>query len=383
MDLLLAARQRGFSASLVTGNEDAVRHEIQEGRPVILMLRMLNAPGRSGDIYHYVVVDGYDPRLRLFRIQFGDGKARWAGLDQLEGPWNGGGHAMVTVSAPPALVHMRAAVELERAGRLDEAAERYTQVLESRPESLRAWVNLGNVEAGRGRPQDAERAYRRALSVAPDDPDALNNLAWLLLQEGSRLEEAEALAHDAARRRGPDQALVLDTLARIQSARGRCTDADATYAEALALPALPPGPADAVGGGAAGSGQELPSPSTMTREPWSGGAAAARAAMRARAAAGIRTRLPRIRPSAPRPHSRSPRPSPSSRSNPADRRDGGFAGTPNLAFHNTNGAWDVENHGVPPDVEVEDDPKAVPEGHDPQLELRRARRAAAPAGARC
>ncbi|MFI5184848.1 MAG: tetratricopeptide repeat protein [Vicinamibacteria bacterium] len=241
VDLLLAARQRGFSASLVTGDEAAVRHEIQEGRPVILMLRMLNVPGRRGDIYHYVVVDGYDPRRTLFRIQFGDGKARWVGLDQLEGAWNGGGHAMVTVSVPPALVHMRAAVSLERAGRLDEAAEQYTQILEARPESLRAWVNLGNLEAGRGRPQDAERAYRRALAVSPDDPDALNNLAWLLLQEGSRLEEAEALAHDAARRRGPDRALVLDTLARIESARGRCADADATFAEALALPALPPG----------------------------------------------------------------------------------------------------------------------------------------------
>jgi tetratricopeptide (TPR) repeat protein len=241
VDLLLTARQRGFSASLVTGDEDAVRHEIQEGRPVILMLRMLNAPGRAGDVYHYVVVDGHDPGRSLFRIQFGDGKARWAGLDQLEGAWNGGGHAMVSVSAPLGFVHMRAALELERAGRLDEAAERYTQVLEVSPESLRAWVNLGNVEAGRGRPQDAERAYRRALSISPDDPDALNNLAWLLLQEGSRLEEAEALARGAARRRGPDQALVLDTLARIPSARGRCTDADATYAEALALPALPPG----------------------------------------------------------------------------------------------------------------------------------------------
>jgi tetratricopeptide (TPR) repeat protein len=241
VDLLLAARQRGFSASLVTGDEGAVRKEIQEGRPVILMLRMLNAPGRSRDVYHYVVVDGYDPRRRLFRIQFGDGKARWAGLDQLEGAWNGGGHAMVTVSAPPALEQMRVAVELERAGRLDEAAERYTQVLEAQPESLRAWVNLGNVESGRGRPQDAERAYRRALSVSPEDPDALNNLAWLLLQEGSRLEEAEGLAHAAARRKGPDQALVLDTLARIQTARGRCASADATYAEALALPDLLPG----------------------------------------------------------------------------------------------------------------------------------------------
>jgi tricorn protease len=28
----------------------------------------------------------------------------------------------------------------------------------------------------------------------------------------------------------------------------------------------------------------------------------------------------------------------------------------------------VENHGVDPDVVVEQDPKAVSEGHDPQLE---------------
>ena len=241
VDLLLAARQRGFSASLATGDDGAVRRQIQEGRPVILLLRMLNAPGRGRDIYHYVVVDGHDPRRRLFRFQFGDGKARWAGMDQLEGAWSGASHAMLAVSAPPTLVPMRAAVELERTGRLDEAAERYAQVLEARPGSLRAWVNLGNVEAGRGRPQEAERAYRRALSLSPDDPDALNNLAWLLLQEGSRLEEAETLAREAARRRGPDRGLVLDTLARIQAARGRCAEADAAFAEALALPALSAG----------------------------------------------------------------------------------------------------------------------------------------------
>jgi len=54
--------------------------------------------------------------------------------------------------------------------------------------------------------------------------------------------------------------------------------------------------------------------------------------------------------------------------NPRDLLDDGFAGTPNLAFYNTNGSWDVENHGVPPDVEVEYDPRAVRAGHDPQLE---------------
>jgi len=54
--------------------------------------------------------------------------------------------------------------------------------------------------------------------------------------------------------------------------------------------------------------------------------------------------------------------------NPGDLLDGGFTGTPDLAFYNPDGTWDVENHGVPPDIDVEYDPKAVRAGHDPQLE---------------
>ncbi len=54
--------------------------------------------------------------------------------------------------------------------------------------------------------------------------------------------------------------------------------------------------------------------------------------------------------------------------NPGDLMDGGFTGTPDLAFYTPDGTWDVENHGVPPDIEVEMDPKLVREGHDPQLE---------------
>jgi tricorn protease len=48
--------------------------------------------------------------------------------------------------------------------------------------------------------------------------------------------------------------------------------------------------------------------------------------------------------------------------------DGGSVTAPNLAFWNLKGEWDVENHGVTPDIEVEFDPAAVRAGHDPQLE---------------
>jgi tricorn protease len=48
--------------------------------------------------------------------------------------------------------------------------------------------------------------------------------------------------------------------------------------------------------------------------------------------------------------------------------DGGRVTSPSVAFFSPKGEWDVENHGVDPDVEVLQDPKAVSEGHDPQLE---------------
>jgi tricorn protease len=48
--------------------------------------------------------------------------------------------------------------------------------------------------------------------------------------------------------------------------------------------------------------------------------------------------------------------------------DGGHVTSPSFGFFNPQGQWDVENHGVQPDYEVDMDPKPVSEGHDPQLE---------------
>ncbi len=49
--------------------------------------------------------------------------------------------------------------------------------------------------------------------------------------------------------------------------------------------------------------------------------------------------------------------------------DGGFVTAPNAAIYNPqDGKFDVENHGIAPDIVVEQDPKLVREGHDPQLE---------------
>lgn len=48
--------------------------------------------------------------------------------------------------------------------------------------------------------------------------------------------------------------------------------------------------------------------------------------------------------------------------------DGGSVTAPRVAIFGLHGAWEVENHGIAPDIEVENDPASVAAGHDPQLE---------------
>ncbi len=48
--------------------------------------------------------------------------------------------------------------------------------------------------------------------------------------------------------------------------------------------------------------------------------------------------------------------------------DGGTVTAPRWAIYGTHGQWEVENIGIPPDIEVSADPEQIRKGHDPQLE---------------
>lgn len=55
-------------------------------------------------------------------------------------------------------------------------------------------------------------------------------------------------------------------------------------------------------------------------------------------------------------------------SGPPSLMDGGGVTSPNGAVYGLDGEWEVENIGVPPDIEVEFDPALWRQGRDPQLE---------------
>jgi Flp pilus assembly protein TadD len=234
IDLVLAARKKGFDSELVTGDASLVEAEVRDGRPVILMLQVVQYPGKSLDFFHYVVVDGFDPMTNLFRTQFGDGKARWAPISRLESAWKKTKHAAIVIRPrDPNSDALRTAVRHEEEGKFALAAHAYREVLERDPKSVLAWTNLGNTEMRAGRRPAAEEAFRKALELEPDSADTLNNLAWLLYEE-KRMDEAEPLARKAVITKAPDPGLRLDTLARILAARGACEEAEKTFRTAIA-----------------------------------------------------------------------------------------------------------------------------------------------------
>jgi tetratricopeptide (TPR) repeat protein len=237
IDVLLAARQRGFDSELVAGDRTMIRESIENGQPLILMLQIFDAPGKGRDLFHYVIVDGFDPDQDLVRVHFGDGETRWVPLQKISSAWADTGFATIRVSPGQRpggdTDAIRYAVALEEAGHLDEAEAIYLQLLDTDRESGLVWLNLGNVRLERGLTNEAQVAYRRALELEPDQPDALNNLAWLLLESNSDLNQARDLALRAVSLGGPDPYLSLETLGRIHRVMGHCEEAISTFETAL------------------------------------------------------------------------------------------------------------------------------------------------------
>ncbi len=101
------------------------------------------------------------------------------------------------------------------------------------------WVEFAVTYVFLDKPDAAIERYRSALKLVPNQPDALVELAMLLLERRSPgdLDEAERLAGMAAQS-APGQATVLVCLAEILALRGNLEAAREKYREAIR--ALPP-----------------------------------------------------------------------------------------------------------------------------------------------
>lgn len=118
--------------------------------------------------------------------------------------------------------HLELGRAYEQKGEADLARREYAEAV--RDGVPQAHLLLANLLFQKGEHAEAERHYRSAIAALPEaeSAPARNNLAWLLLTRGQRLEEAERLAAEAvALADDAHRASYEDTLLKVRAARGR------------------------------------------------------------------------------------------------------------------------------------------------------------------
>jgi Flp pilus assembly protein TadD len=133
--------------------------------------------------------------------------------------------------------HNDLGVAYEQRGEYDLAQREYRRAAELDRQWVVPLVNLGNVQASQAAWTDAAATYQEALDLKADSVEALNNLAWVLVQAG-RPAEALPWAQQAVTLAAGDP-LCWDTLAAVQLALGQSEAARQSALRGLAL-APPP-----------------------------------------------------------------------------------------------------------------------------------------------
>lgn len=87
---------------------------------------------------------------------------------------------------PQRLDYLSEAMALERQGDYDAALTSYRLALRDRPNDTKILQNMAIAFTKTNRPEEAIRAYKNALDVAPDLSGAHYGLAFLLMKRGDR-----------------------------------------------------------------------------------------------------------------------------------------------------------------------------------------------------
>lgn len=123
---------------------------------------------------------------------------------------------------------------LTRMNRNSDAIAQMTAAETLAPESAEVQFRLGDVYQGARRYPEAEKAYLKAIALAPKNPLPYNNLAWMLVASGGDPKRAVEFAGKAVEI-SPRSSPLLDTLGWAQRAAGDLNGAQATLKRAIEL----------------------------------------------------------------------------------------------------------------------------------------------------
>jgi len=130
-------------------------------------------------------------------------------------------------------------------GSADQAIALYQKSIKDNPREVRFYILCGELYESKQQWDQAKTMYQQALSIAPDQPLASNNLAYVLLEQGGNIDLALSMAQ-TARRGMPDSPNAADTLGWAYYQKGVYQSAISQFQEAIRLTEQRGMPDDAV-----------------------------------------------------------------------------------------------------------------------------------------
>ena len=214
-----ATRRHGRIAYPISGL-NSIWPEIAAGYPVIVLQNL----GLSWiPVWHYAVVIGYDFPESSVSLHTGVTERKPVSFAAFENTWAHSNYWGIIVLKPtqlPAIArekeYLAAVYGLEKSRQFQAATKGYLTALTRWPQSLVAFMGLGNSRYALGDLNGAEGAFRRAIEHHPRAAAAYNNLAQVLSEQG-RKREAIAAARKAVAIGGPMRQVYDSTLKEIQS----------------------------------------------------------------------------------------------------------------------------------------------------------------------
>jgi len=107
--------------------------------------------------------------------------------------------------------YMNLAELYRRTDRIDDAVKEYEMALAKNPKLISAHMMLGMIAEQRDDHSGAKQHYEETLKLNDSFAPAANNLAWILAEEGEKLDEALSYAQTARAQR-PEDPNIADTL---------------------------------------------------------------------------------------------------------------------------------------------------------------------------
>jgi hypothetical protein len=188
LELVAAARSRGFLPYVIAPEADALLAELVAGRPVLVLQ---NLRLRSWPAWHYAVVVGANPVDETLLLRSGETRRLEMPARRFLATWDRADRWGLVLLEPGELParpdrarYFDAVAGLEETGRYRAAAAAWTVALAYWPEDPVALFGLGTARYLDGDLDAARAAYAALLAQAPDHAAALNNLANVLADQG-------------------------------------------------------------------------------------------------------------------------------------------------------------------------------------------------------